>query len=121
MYQKEGLDDIPSVTTATDEYAANEDTIGQFLIDEISTTVNELTAGETYNKYKAWAEDNGEFCLSNKIFKQAMEERGWVSVRKEKGNIYKRVDEMKNDRDLKDSKSIHQKSFEEFTDNERPF
>lgn len=94
-YKAEGLEDIPEIMNATDDYRAGQDVIGLFLDDVIDDDPavrlsGKVQAGNTYQRYKAWAEENGEFVMSQKTFREAMSERGWIYGRNKIERFYEK-------------------------------
>lgn len=77
-WQRQGLNAPDSVKAATDEYLVGEDAIQAWLDDccDVSASRSSLS-GASYNSYKKWCEDNGEFCPSQKRFSQNLASRGF--------------------------------------------
>jgi P4 family phage/plasmid primase-like protien len=77
-WQQEGLDAPEKVRRATANYRAEQDILATFLDD--CCTVNSLatvTAGELYQAYRAWADENGLNALSKISFSRQLGERGY--------------------------------------------
>jgi putative DNA primase/helicase len=65
------------VTKATDNYRAEMDLVGLFLAERTEST-GEFTAFKTiYAAYTAWCEENSEHPAKQKLFSQALTERGY--------------------------------------------
>lgn len=77
-----------SVSDSVDKYLEGEDTLGQFIDDEItrSPESRELS-GEVYRRYKSWCEKNGAGWKSQKGLVQALELRGF-RAKKTNGTRY---------------------------------
>lgn len=69
MWQEEGLNPPESVIVATEEYRKGEDTIGQFLEDQMEIgTGKKIKSSLLYQYYKEWIIDNGGKPLGSKRF-----------------------------------------------------
>ena len=63
---------------ATSQYRTAQDTTGEFVSEHIIHQEDSHTeASKVYERYKQWSEKTGEQPLSSKMFRQAMEERGF--------------------------------------------
>jgi putative DNA primase/helicase len=83
MWWKEGLDPPASVTEATNEYFAGEDTVGRWIEERcsIAPTAQALTAA-LLSDFKSWAATTGEFAgFSERVFAQKLETRGYARWR----------------------------------------
>jgi putative DNA primase/helicase len=82
LWQKHGLTPPVDVLVATSEYRTESDVIGAFLDEccEVGSTY-QVTASELYGGFKRWADENGEYVLSQSAFGRRLEERGF-GVRK---------------------------------------
>jgi putative DNA primase/helicase len=59
-YQKRGLDPPDRVLLATEQYRQDQDTVGQFIEERcIVAPGAQVQAGEFYQEYKKWCEENG--------------------------------------------------------------
>lgn len=68
-----GLTDADVVASATREYRADEDVVGQFLEDCCVMKATARVAKATvYERYKQWCADNGEFAVGTKTFTQRL-------------------------------------------------
>lgn len=81
-WQKTGLQEPEEVTSATREYRAEQDTLGEFLTTECVANValkDQLRskAGVLYERYRKFTEGSGEPALSQKAFGSALMERGF--------------------------------------------
>lgn len=85
-WQSDGLRPPQSVTDATDEYLANEDKIAEWIDDacDVGATLSEYSS-RIYSSFKKWAEDNGEYPLSQKRLVQKLEEKGYEKTRGSNG------------------------------------
>ena len=83
QWQKAGLNPPAIVSSATEDYLADEDTLGQWLED---ATVREFGAFEStsalHRDYREWAESTGEKFLGVKRFSQALVDRGLTKDRR---------------------------------------
>lgn len=76
-WQRQGLGMPAAVKDATDKYRAEQDALAAFLEECCLIGPSyQVTAGELYKAYKAWAEDNGENPINSRKFSQALSERG---------------------------------------------
>jgi putative DNA primase/helicase len=80
-WQKVGLKPPDVVRTATDDYLAEEDTIGRWieeccLVDKQRRT----TSSRLYASWKVWTENSGERTGSKKAFGQSLSARGFQAV-----------------------------------------
>ena len=60
-YYKRGLADTPkTIEAATEDYRRDQDVLGDFIEDRLTRDcAGEVTAGELYESYRAWADDQG--------------------------------------------------------------
>jgi putative DNA primase/helicase len=86
-WQKQGLAPPPAVRQATDNYLAEEDTIGRWIEDccGVDKIYQEYTS-KLFNNWVAWAEKAGERPGSKKRFSQALMDRGFTQTRDGQGN-----------------------------------
>jgi len=88
-WQKIGLDTPESVTTATDAYQAESDTLSAFIKEcLVMVDVAETKASDLYVSYKTWCEDNGERAMSGTLFGRKLVERGFDKYQKRAGTFY---------------------------------
>lgn len=79
-YRIGGLMEPDDVKAATEEYRAAEDWLQRFLDSEtVETEGGVCQARKLYTRYKQWAEDAKEYCLSERRFADAMQDRGLKS------------------------------------------
>jgi len=97
-YKEEGLEDIDVIAEATTKYKESQDVIGEFLKEneEIykSGTLpfnKKIPARELYSKYTDWCKETGEHTLSQRIFKLAMQERGYRYYQTDDGKYYELI------------------------------
>ena len=89
-YQREGLTAPPIVMAATDEYRADNDTLGQWLEERCEQSPEYATkASELWTSYKYWLEDNKERGLGSKTFYQRLGDK--FEVHHSNGKRYKGV------------------------------
>lgn len=81
-WQEDGLKAPLDVSEATQSYRVESDTIGAFLEDAciVEKSVS-CSAREVYEKYREWAEGEGEFVLSNRRLSTELRERGMTRYR----------------------------------------
>jgi P4 family phage/plasmid primase-like protien len=73
-----GLAPPRSVIAASEEYLDAEDTLGQFLGEElVADRQAEVRASELYSRYRDWCEQQGTRPWSQKALSQALRERGY--------------------------------------------
>lgn len=78
-WQRIGLAAPERVRAATDEYLDQQDVLGLWLAECVTTGAGRARRGELYKSFKAWAEDAGEYVLPQKRFVAALESRGFVT------------------------------------------
>lgn len=77
-WQRDGMQTPAEVLNATDEYRTSQDVVGAFV--ETSCVVGEdysVKASALYREYKKWAEENGEFVISQTAFGLELGNRGF--------------------------------------------
>jgi putative DNA primase/helicase len=72
------LGEPESVKIATQEYRIDSDVVGRFTA---TLSPTEYVAGELYQSFKDWCEENGEKDVSNRVFGCRLNESGWGSRR----------------------------------------
>ena len=77
MWQREGLKQPTSVTSATNEYFESEDVMGRWIEERcvLVSNAKSLTF-ELYNDWKQWAETNGEYQGSQRRFSDLLISKG---------------------------------------------
>lgn len=81
-WQGEGLAQPEAVRTATEEYIADEDAIGQWLADRcIVRSTYYSTVADLFASWRAWADKAGEFIGSQKRLSQTLQDRGFAPRR----------------------------------------
>ena len=81
-WQVEGLKLPPEVAAATDEYRAEMDVVGEFLLECCcENPLTSTSAGELYRRYDSWCITNAERPLSKRFFARRMKDRGFESRR----------------------------------------
>jgi P4 family phage/plasmid primase-like protien len=76
-WQREGLSAPASVRAATDDYLADQDTVGRWLSERCCLDGQRRTPTKAlFESWKAWAEANGEFVGSQRQLTQALENLG---------------------------------------------
>jgi putative DNA primase/helicase len=89
-YRLGGLAEPAEVIVATGDYRKSEDWMDRFLDSEIERVDKELGRVQSrnlYSVYKMWAEDVGEYTLSERRFGEAMRDRGW-EYKAQKGGTF---------------------------------
>jgi putative DNA primase/helicase len=86
LWQKDGLGQPVDVSRATDQYRRESDTLGAFLEDccEVGEEFVE-PASELYQVYAKWADEGGEYKMSQTRFGREMEERGFAAEKRGRG------------------------------------
>ena len=88
-WQEQGLNPPDCVLDATREYMQDEDVFGSWI--EIATEkskVGQATAQALYKSFATYAENQGEFVISQKRFVQLLEARGFAKRRTSTGVIF---------------------------------
>lgn len=81
-WQRVGLCPPEIVRAATDEYLAEQDTIGTWIADSCVTGPGfSAKSSALYANYKAWCDDAGEFTLSQKRWAAIMTNRGFATYK----------------------------------------
>jgi hypothetical protein len=94
-----GLAEPDEVIVATGDYRKSEDWMDRFLDSEIERVDKELGRVQSrnlYGVYKMWAEDVGEYTLSERRFGDAMRDRGW-EYKPQKGGTFVQGMRLRND------------------------
>lgn len=88
MWLAEGLRPPERVLAATAEYRSESDIIATFISEccDIDRTA-EVAGGTLYTAYKRWAEDNGEFVMSNTRFGRELTDRGFETHHSRTGKV----------------------------------
>jgi putative DNA primase/helicase len=88
QWQRVGLSAPQAVTDATTRYLESEDAVGSWIADCCEKQKSAETLLSTlFTSYKAWAEANEEYVVSNKKFANALEDRGFQSRKTMKGKV----------------------------------
>lgn len=81
-WQHDGLKIPRIIQEATTIYRSEMDTIGNFIFDRCDTGNNKVTTiAAIYDAYKQWANDAGEYILSQRKFTKRLRERGFEDKR----------------------------------------
>lgn len=80
QWQREGLRAPDRVRAATADYLEQQDVLGLWLAECVTTGTGRVRRGDLYKSFKAWAEDAGEYVLPQKRFVAALESRGFSSA-----------------------------------------
>jgi putative DNA primase/helicase len=60
LWQEEGLEDISQISSTTEEHRMEQDSVGQFLLDEYIYEDDEIVSKiELRTAYESWCDDNG--------------------------------------------------------------
>lgn len=88
----EGLRPPVRVLTATAAYQTESDIIATFISEccEVDSG-SEVAGGKLYTTYKRWAQDNGEYVMSNTKFGREMTDRGFLAKHSFSGNVRKGI------------------------------
>lgn len=77
-----GLGRPETIVQAVEDYASNEDTLGQWIAECLDISTGARTpAAETYQCFSRWAEKEGAYVPSAKRFGQQLEDRGFGRAR----------------------------------------
>lgn len=78
-----GLTPPDIVLAATAEYRSESDSIGTFISEQCELDgAADVSAGDLYKSFKQWADDNGEYVMSNQMFGRRLAERGFGVVKR---------------------------------------
>ncbi len=87
-----GLRTPNEVQAATADYRRDSDTLGAFIDDACELDPDsETPATELYQAYKRWADDHGEYQITQTAFGRQLEERGITAEKTGRGNDRKKV------------------------------
>lgn len=88
-WQEQGLNPPECVLDATREYMQDEDVFGSWIeIATEKTKVGQATAQALYKSFATYAENQGEFVISQKRFVQLLEARGFAKRRTSSGVVF---------------------------------
>lgn len=91
-WQEDGLGAPQEVESATSEYQQESDILGQFLEECTFEEAGSVTSGTAlWMEYKQWAEANGERLVTSRVFKAAIQEKGFERVRRNTGYHYRNI------------------------------
>lgn len=92
-WQKNGLGEPLSVTTATQSYRLEMDSLQTFIADRCLINKDaSVLASDLYREYSEWTESNGERALSQKMFSVRIDEKHIEKRRTDKGMFYQGID-----------------------------
>jgi putative DNA primase/helicase len=81
-WQSDGLGDPEAVNAATEEYRQSQDVLAHFIDAKVTVAADaEVRVSELYRAYKFWAEESGEFQMTERDFSTALSERGFSKRR----------------------------------------
>ncbi len=82
LWQQHGLSRPESIIQSVDDYLQAEDTLGAWIEDRLNVGPTVRTSSsDAYNDFRKWAEENGEYCPSQKRFTGWLVKRGFQSVK----------------------------------------
>jgi putative DNA primase/helicase len=82
-WQRNGLQAPEDVNKATSTYRADMDTLGEFLEECcVIDPSAEARAGDIYKRYKAWADERGEYAETQSRFGTRLTERGFAKEKR---------------------------------------
>lgn len=95
-WQREGLTRPEAVENATKSYRSDSDVLTAFLTESCTIVDKPTPAAMTsvsklYDVYRAWCEQAGEFCKSNRYFSSGLIDRGFKKVRKGFAYFWERI------------------------------
>jgi putative DNA primase/helicase len=77
-WQSDGLGEPSEVQTATADYRAEQDTLGDFIAERcVIGSEYRARAGALYKTYREWCDESGEHPQTQRRFGQRMTERGY--------------------------------------------
>ena len=81
-WQRDGLQIPDAVRVATDEYRKDMDVLGEFIGTSCIEGADEVNgASRLYSAYKTWADDGGEYVMSQTMFGRQLADRGFKKER----------------------------------------
>lgn len=81
-WQKEGLNTLPIILNATDEYRGEMDVIGNFIKERcVQKPGIMVRARELFQAYQDWCDENNELATSERMFGMRMKELGMAQKR----------------------------------------
>ncbi len=88
-WQREGLNPPEEVTKATEKYREEMDILGDFLAEYcvVDPTASEKNV-DLYKAYCRWCEQEGDKAISQRIFSQSLQERGFRNEKTKYGRIW---------------------------------
>jgi len=101
-WQDEGLTTPKIILDATKEYQTEMDRINSWMEDCCSNNAsnhNSVKASDLYKSYKRWADDNGEWCMNQRILGTKLAERGFQKRRESRGWVYRGIQLNKSNND----------------------
>jgi len=91
-WQQDGLGNPEAVQQATRAYQEDMDPIADFLADGcVLNETAQAKAGDLYNAYEAWAMDQGEKPISQRMFGQQLGEKKFAKKKTKRGYFYSGV------------------------------
>lgn len=91
-WQERGLDVPAKVTAASTEYMDDEDTLGQFLIDETTTDpAGFVTTTDLHDRFKYWCDRQGLHAWTLHTLRKELKSRGFHDARRKYGRGFEGV------------------------------
>jgi putative DNA primase/helicase len=88
-WQERGLDPPEAVRTATEDYMAQEDVLGQWIAERcVEDHKARTSSSELYAHWCGWADRAGELPGTQKAFSSALQARGFVKVKTRRGVVF---------------------------------
>jgi P4 family phage/plasmid primase-like protien len=86
-WKQTGLMVPASVRKATEEYLADQDTLGEWLTDYVKTDPNAFTlTRDLFKSWKDWCEDRNLAAGTATAFSESLKDRGYIKIHKAFGN-----------------------------------
>ena len=92
-WRERGLTVPTSVVAASTEYMDDEDTLGQFLIDQtVTDPAGFVTTTDLHDRFKFWCERQGLHAWMLRTLQKDMKSRGWKDMRRNYGRGFLGLD-----------------------------
>lgn len=84
-----GLQMTDEIRQATEEYRAEQDTIGQWLDERVSSIEGNMVSKKTvYDDYRNWCEENGLYSMTQRSLTDRLKERGYTEGRTASSRVW---------------------------------
>jgi hypothetical protein len=84
-----GLNEPEPIKAATQDYRDDMDVLANFILTKcVEGPGVSVSSTALYNEYRKWAEESGEFVLSQTKFSTRLQERGYVKKHSKRGRVW---------------------------------